>query len=196
MRERAERLAPDNAPEDKPEEIKLYLPSQLPTQVPCSERLYTFEWQLRHLQAHNALNELRNHLRLCSHLWMHKNRFERGQRPNTRARNVIERCNSRIAAAAKKYIAACAALVVLAHRTNKVGWEEELKVLDPAKHCRALEDDADDPVSGNGSKRLNEGSQARSWIWQTPGMAIDGEGGLHDGRPISLLSGNPCLLLL
>jgi hypothetical protein len=62
-----------------------------------------FEWQLRHAQANDALNELRNHLRLRSQLWKHKTRFDVGQRPNTRSRNVIERCNAKISLDVKKY---------------------------------------------------------------------------------------------
>jgi hypothetical protein len=162
------------------EDLQLYLPSQLPRNVKCNPSLLEFEWQLRHAQANDALNELRDHLRLRSQLWKHKTRFEVGQRPNTRARNVIERCNAKIGLDVKKYNTARAALVILARPLCKVGWEAALQVLQ-AHDVRELESDQDDGMTRGKRKRLNEGRRARSWIWQTPGMTTDGVGSLHDG---------------
>jgi hypothetical protein len=185
-REAAEHIAPDNAPEERAEEMRLYLPSQLPTAIPCLPQLQEIEWQLHYSQANDALNELRDCLRLCSHLWLHKNRFERGQRPNSRARDVIERCNTRIDIAVMKYHAARTALVVLGSRLFKVGWEQDLKPLDRQKDCRALEeDDPDDARRGDKGRRLNEGRRTRSWIWERPGMSVDSGDGLHDGKQSS-----------
>lgn len=161
------------------EDLHLYLPSQLPRNVKCSTSLLEFEWQLRHAQANDALNELRDHLRLRSQLWKHKTRFEVGQRPNTRARNVIERCNAKISLDVKKYSTARAALVILAQHLCKVGWEVALQVLQ-AQDVRELESDQDDGTKGK-KRLLNEGRRTRSWIWQTPGMTSDGVGSLHDG---------------
>jgi hypothetical protein len=180
LHEADERSATDDPSAIGAEDLRLYLPSQLPRRVNCSPSLLEFEWQLRHSQANDALNELRDHLRLRSQLWKHKTRFEVGQRPNTRARNVIERCNAKIGLDVKKYNTARAALMILARRCCKVGWEAALQVLQPSD-VRELEADEENGMSKGKKRQLNEGRRTRSWIWQAPGMTTDGVGGLHDG---------------
>ncbi|KAF8878621.1 hypothetical protein BD779DRAFT_1676777 [Infundibulicybe gibba] len=56
--------------------IPLYLPSAAPKESGCDPRLHKCEWQLRHAQANDTLDELRDSLRLRSYLFMDKNRFQ------------------------------------------------------------------------------------------------------------------------
>jgi hypothetical protein len=180
LREADERRATDDLPAIGTEDLRLYLPSQLPRNVKCTMSLLKFEWQLRHAQANDALNELRDHLRLRSQLWKHKTRFEVGQRPNTRARNVIERCNAKINLDVKKYRTARASLVTLGRLLAIFGWEARLQPLE-AGDVRELEADEDEGKTKGKKRQLNEGRRARSWIWQTPGLPTGSVGNLHDG---------------
>lgn len=180
LRKADERSAAPHSPETVAEAIQLYLPSQVPLTMKGNPALPEFEWQLQHAQANDALNELCNHLRLQSQLWKHKTRFDVGQRPNTRSCNVIERCNAKISLDVKKYNSARAALVLLARRLNKVGWDQTMQVL-RSHDVRGLESDADDGKAQGKKRQLNEGRRARSWIWETPGMTTNGNGGLHEG---------------
>ena len=48
--------------------LELFLPSQILSLVECDHQLYSFEWHLRFAQAHDALNDIRRLLVLCSRL--------------------------------------------------------------------------------------------------------------------------------
>jgi hypothetical protein len=180
LREAGKHDATDDLPAIGTDDLELYLPSRMPRNVKCKRSLLEFEWKLRHAQANDALNKLRDHLRLRSQLWKHKTRFEVGQRPNTRARNVIERCNAKINLDVKKYRAARASLAVLAPGLYIFGWEATLRPLE-AQDIRGLECDVDDGRTGGKRRQLNEGRRARSWIWEMPGMITGDAGGLHEG---------------
>jgi hypothetical protein len=88
---------------DKPEHIKLLLPSQVGRRAVCDDVLRNYEWDHRIAQANDALNEIRDNLCLRTHLYKFKDRFVRGQRPNTRSRSTIKRIDEAIAISATKY---------------------------------------------------------------------------------------------
>lgn len=173
MRERAERQTPDIESEEKTEHIQLWLPSMIPPHVPCDKRLRDIEFQLREAQAHDALNELRQALRLRAFLYMDKDRFKVGQRPNTRARSVIQRCDTRVDACATRYRVAHAALVALGPRLGKIGWEAQLRPL-LASDVRGMTEAA----LGD-----TEGRRTLTWIWTSLGVGsgLTEEAGLEDG---------------
>jgi hypothetical protein len=58
--------APPNQPEEPVSNIKLYLPSAInvTSKVACDARLQRIECDLHQAQAHDALHELRDNLRL------------------------------------------------------------------------------------------------------------------------------------
>jgi hypothetical protein len=186
LREKDNISTSSRAVETPPQHLPLYLPSSITCHVPCSTRIRNFEFKLRYAQAHDALNDLRHHLRLRTYLWTFKTRFQRGQRPNTRARNVIERATHRINVAAAKYRASRSALVVLSPLLGKVGWESILRVLD-AKDVRAMTDDERnmDPKARRKSERQSEGRRTVSWIWTTPGVSADENASLHDSEGLN-----------
>jgi hypothetical protein len=71
--------SPD-APEEAVHSIKLWMPSAVVSLgMVCTTTLYDIEWKLRSAQAHDALQELRQHLRLKRHLTGFKKDWIRGQ---------------------------------------------------------------------------------------------------------------------
>ncbi|KAF8877970.1 hypothetical protein BD779DRAFT_1677037 [Infundibulicybe gibba] len=171
-------MAPDHS---GIEQIPLYLPSAAPI-ILCDSRLHKFEWQLRCAQANDALDELRNSLRLRSYLYIDKDRFQRGQRANTRSRTIIQRIDRRVSVAAKKYTTAQAALLVLAPILK----EADICNIYPklqAKDIRGLSE-ADDNAARGG--RISEGRRKLSWIWMRLGdvAQADNDAGLHDALRI------------
>lgn len=121
--------------------ISLFLPSSITprSRVACDIRLSQIEWDLRFAQANDALDELRDGLRLRSYLYIDKDRFLRGQHQNTRSRGVIERTEVKVKAAAAKYRAAREALKSLAALLSKIGWDITFPVL-LATDIRGLSD--------------------------------------------------------
>lgn len=110
----------------QPQDTPLYLPSQIKGAFPCSKALAEIEWKLRHAQAHESLNAVRSSLQIRSHLYKFKDRFVRGQRANTRARNAIDSVQARIDASANEYRAAHAALSSLCLLLGHIGWQDKL----------------------------------------------------------------------
>ena len=178
----------DHDTEEKVEDIELWLPSVLPKKHSCDIRLRQMEWRLRQAQANDALDELRNSLRLWSHLYIDKDRFQRGQRANTRSRSVIHRIQARVDFAAVTYQNARALL----HRLSKlpgiddVGWEPNYPILKPSD-IRALSDPEDTvPMrkkSGDAASApatiASEGHQTLSWIWRRLGERVLESEGEH-----------------
>jgi hypothetical protein len=177
---RGEEHRSENTPSElEPEDVQLWLPSSLPRTVHCDATLRDCEWQLRFAQANDALNEIRDGLRLRTHLYKFKDRFVRGQRPSTRAHGIIENCQSRINASCKKYQVARAALVELGCILGKVGWQESLRVLDPDKDVKGLTD------TGYHDYDESAGKRKLPWIWRSGSVAKSGledEEQLHDGQ--------------
>lgn len=63
-------LGDDVTSENQPENANLWLPSELPIGTPCDPRLRRIEWELCHVQAHDALNDVRRAIRVYAHLSM------------------------------------------------------------------------------------------------------------------------------
>ncbi|KAG1839003.1 hypothetical protein C8R48DRAFT_751508 [Suillus tomentosus] len=132
----------------KLQDFPLYLLSALnylDSPVDCDLHLMEYEWQLWWAQAHDALNELRSHLRLRSHMYKFKDKNLRGQAASTRAQNLIARVEAKKDAAVEKYNC----------RLDKVNWEERLRPLKPGD-VRPMGDFAGDHTQGTGTI---------SWIW-------------------------------
>ncbi|KAH7919292.1 hypothetical protein BV22DRAFT_1108120 [Leucogyrophana mollusca] len=167
------RATPANSTEPQkiePHKFKLWLPSELCRTDSCDIRLREYEWSLRHAQAHDTLNQIRQYLRLQSHLYHFKDRNIRGQGANTRARNVLKGVDAKVSAGAKKYQAARRALQTLSIFLGKVGWELELKELSTSD-LKAMTDLVDGETEGR--KKL-------TWIWRTPGVMDSEDEGLQD----------------
>jgi hypothetical protein len=197
LRERASRASPDDNPEIDPTNVKLYLPSEIGAGEVCSNKLRDYEWRLRIAEAHDALNEIRHHLRLRSHMYKFKDRFQRGQRANTQSRATIARVQDHVEAAADKYIAARTALERLAPILGKNGWEGQLRPLNRSTDLQGLTADgyqqsnAKRKLPGRGTTeaghRQSESRRKLSWIWLTTEVELDSSGkagdkGLHEGE--------------
>lgn len=165
---RARDKLPEGQVEELCESIKLYLPSTTPATL-CDRRLLKIEWELRTAQANDSLDDLREALRLRSYLYIDKDRFQRGQRANTRSRSIIARVEAKVVASSTKYRAARQALLHLSTPLAKVGWQKlfpELRTID----IRGLKD-SEEVVSGS-TARISEGRRTLSWIWQQ--YSVDG----------------------
>ncbi|KAF5384117.1 hypothetical protein D9615_003278 [Tricholomella constricta] len=141
------------------EKVPLMLPSSLKHQLPCDVHLQEMEWRLRKSQANDALDELREGLRLQAYLYIDKDRFQRGQHHNTRSRNIIDHVKVKIKAASSKYRVARVALGHLAGiLSGTASWEVSFPVLAEADISQ---------LSGDGSQ--SEGRRSVSWIWSRLG---------------------------
>jgi len=184
LRRVEERRVENVSCELEPEDILLWLPSSFPDTVHCNTTLRDCEWQLRFAQANDALNEIRDGLRLRTHLYKFKDRFIRGQRPNTRAHRIIENCQARIDASCKKYQVSRAALVALGRVLGKVGWQESLQVLDFSTDVKGLTD------TGYHDYDVSDGKRKLPWIWRSGAVAkpgLENEEQLHDGQYMPVL---------
>jgi len=186
---RAANEAPHGSAAILPHDSILLLPSDLVNRTPCDSKLMEYEWRLRTAQAQDALNELRDGLRIRSHQWKIKRRDVHGVAANTRAQANICRQQEKIDSSALKYRVTRKALVQLAPALGKQGWEAVLPVLKP-EDVRGMRDD--EPVlhvrSKAHSKRkapgTSEGKRKISWIW-TDHTAVAQAGvdpGLNDGK--------------
>ncbi|KZP10423.1 hypothetical protein FIBSPDRAFT_758379 [Athelia psychrophila] len=164
LRAREDRAASDSGTEIQVYNIPLHFPSSL-TQIRTNAKLYEYEFRLRRAQAYEALDELRQHLRLRSHMYKYKDRHVSGQRANTRSRNLITNVQRRVDASVIKYTSARTALTSLALHTGDVGWDSQLKELK----------DEDIRKKGGEKKGLGEGHKKLSWIWKVYGVAGDQE---------------------
>lgn len=101
-----------SAPQEllKPQDFPLHLPSALnylDSPVDWDLHLMEYEWKLWWAQAHNALNKLRSHLCLCSHMYKFKHKNLWGQAASTRMQNLITRVEAKKDVAVEKYKRAC-----------------------------------------------------------------------------------------
>ncbi|KAG1785033.1 uncharacterized protein HD556DRAFT_1435285 [Suillus plorans] len=138
----------------RPQDFPLYLPSAL-NYLNCDQCLMEYEWELRWAQAHDALNELRSHLRLCSHMYKFKDKHLRGQAASTHAQNLIASVEAKKDAAVDKYKCAHQALESLSSWVDKMGWEERLR---PLRH-------EDAQPMGDFAAGRSQGTGTISWIW-------------------------------
>ncbi|KAG2357826.1 hypothetical protein BDR07DRAFT_1379859 [Suillus spraguei] len=129
------------------------------------------EWELWFAQAHNALEELRQCLRVHCSLLNFKREWIRGQGANTQAQNALTCVHARQAACVKRYRTAWGALKRLAPILKKVDWHGRLQDLS--------DDDVKpliDPFATQG-----EGRRRLTWIWMMDGVDSCADGGDVDG---------------
>ncbi|KAG1809744.1 hypothetical protein EV424DRAFT_1473851 [Suillus variegatus] len=142
--------------------IKLWLPSAvLKLPMPCDINLTRIEWKLRVAQAHEALHELRQHLRLKRHLTGFKRDWITGQRAHTTSRGIIDTVQKKIDAAATKYNIAWSALEVLAKALLEVDWMNQFPKLEKEDIRGMMEDQAAGESQTEGRRLV-----AISWIWK------------------------------
>ncbi|KAG2341246.1 hypothetical protein BDR05DRAFT_977033 [Suillus weaverae] len=91
------------------EDVKLLLPSAI-------------KWELQLAQAHDALEELCQCLRICLSLLTYKKDWVRGQGGNTRAQSTLEQVSARQAACSARYHVSWGALNALAPELGKLTW--------------------------------------------------------------------------
>lgn len=157
------------------EAIRLWLPSTVGPITQCSTQLCRFEWMLRYAQANDALKDIRNLLRLRSHLYKFKDTNIVGQAANTRTRSTINKADNKVSMAAGRYKAARAALTSLAPLLNEdEAWKDVLKPLNRHRDLKSFKDMWE---------KETEGTRHLSWIWKTPGVSENTSVGLHDGKP-------------
>jgi hypothetical protein len=175
MRARADRAASDTSAEIAPSDFPLHLPSSLPAQTACLPALRQHEFRLREAQAYESLDELRDHLRLRTHMYKYKNKNIVGQRANTRCQNIISTVQDKANTSATKYRTARAAIVKLSpHCVDNEGWRGRLLPL-AEEDIRALKE---------GEEGESEGRRSLSWIWRIVGVGGDSDDeGLQEGKP-------------
>jgi hypothetical protein len=196
----------------RPEEMRLHLPSSFTKEVRdriCVAELPSEEERLRLAQAHEALRDLRRHLRIRTLAHQFKRRHTGGQAAYTKSQALQSGIEERIKGAASRYRSAREALLSL---RGPGAWEEVLQVLQQADirgmNERTLNDEEkeeerkarilaglppnEDEVDEFGevveptvlfNLETGEGKRSLSWIWYT-GAASDptSNGELHDGE--------------
>lgn len=170
LRTRADRAASETSAEIAPWDFPLHLPSSLPPRTTCLPILRQHEFQLREAQAYEALDALRDHLRLRTHMYKYKNKNIIGQRANTRSQNLINSVQERANASATKYRTARTALENLSRHVDNETWRTRLLPLNQ-EDVRPLKEDGE-----------SEGRRTLSWIWKIVGVGGDSaDEGLQEG---------------
>jgi hypothetical protein len=160
--------------DDQPQTTTLWLPSVISGKIACDRRLYMFEWALRVAQANDSLQDLRQYLQLCSHLYKHKDRFATGQQANTRANASISRVQQQINACVTRYRVSRQGLLSL---VPQLSMGDSWMVSLPELH------DGDVRGMTIGEEGETEGRRTISWIWRCGGeltMNDDDSGNLHE----------------
>ncbi|KAG1857820.1 hypothetical protein F4604DRAFT_1882980 [Suillus subluteus] len=170
----------------KPESFQLRLPSQLAPHLPCNQQLRECEWELRYAQAHDTLNDVRQHIRLFTHLNTFRTANVRGQRASTRARTALDLAVEKKRASKAKYNAARDALTALAPLLGKFGWTD---IMHPLGWT-------DMRPMGDFIQGQSEGTRDIPWIWKTPGVLQDNNEGLQDCLRIEWCKARAVLMFL
>jgi len=122
-----------------PEDVKLWLPSKVSKEVQqwvCIQDLPTIEEKLRAAQCYDALDSIRNTLKIKSRLVKFKHNNVWGQKEETHSTAIIDRVHEKARATAAKYRAARTVKLTL---LGPGEWEKELQVLADAD-IRAYQD--------------------------------------------------------
>jgi hypothetical protein len=169
IRTREDREASDSTAARAPHDLPLYLPSSLSERTPCALKLKEYEFRLREAQAYEALEDVRQHLRLRTHMYKHKDKNLVGQRANTRSQNLINRVQRKVNASAAMYTRARNALTKLSSPLGEHLWRTRLLAL-ASEDIRPLEEGE------------SEGKRKLSWIWKVVGITADSEDkGVQEG---------------
>ncbi|KAF7975089.1 hypothetical protein HWV62_10489 [Athelia sp. TMB] len=181
IRAREEQAAANRSKAMEPYDIPLHLPSALTRRLRTSPKLFIYEFRLRTAQAYEALDELRRHLRLHTHITLFKNRHVPGQRANTRSQGLLNRAQFKVNASAAKYKRARASLHSISRLSDDVGLPDEgLRELNP-DDIRSFADDTDKKAEAQKTQKerekerlgLGEGRKKMSWIWKVYGVGAD-----------------------
>jgi hypothetical protein len=163
----------------KTQDIPLYLPSSYKFRKPLRiPELRMYELRLREGRAHDALHEMRQHLRIRTHLYQQKDKYARGVHHNTRANNAITKSQAKVDRAAEKYRASRDAMLALSDSLVVPSWSDTLRVL------------KDDDVRGLSEALMgsSEGTRSPSWIWTTnTGVLAGGADQIGDEGTWSLI---------
>lgn len=155
-RQRDAKAKPDGIAPHKPQDIPLHLPSSYKFRMPLQQPdLREYELRLREGRAHDALHEMRQHLRIRSHLLQRKDKYARGVRQNTRANTAIKKCQAKVNRAAEKYRTSRTAMLALSDPLIIPAWVDSLPTL-KSEDVRGLSE----AVMGE-----SEGKRLPSWIW-------------------------------
>jgi len=170
---------PDGVAFHKAQDIPLYLPSSYKFRVPLQlPELRMYELRLREGRAHDALHEMRQNLRIRTHLYQQKDKYARGVHYNTRANNAITKSQAKVDRAAEKYRVSRDAMLALSDPLVIPSWSDTLRVL-KADDVRGLSD----ALMGD-----SEGARRPSWIWTTnTGVLAGGADQMGDEGTHSLL---------
>ena len=168
----------------KPQDILLHLPSSYKFRTPLQRpELRLYELRLREGRAHDALHEMRQHLRVRTHLYQQKDKYARGVRHNTRANSAINKSQAKVNRAAEKYRASRDAMMSLSDPLVLPDWNDTLPVL-KAEDVRGLSE----ALMGE-----SEGKRRPSWIWtMNMGVAVEGADqagneGMYHSYPVYLV---------
>lgn len=165
-RQRDAKAKPDGIAPHKPQDIPLHLPSSYKFRIPLQQPdLREYELRLREGRAHDALHEMRQHLRIRTHLLQRKDKYSRGVRHNTRANTAINKCQAKVNRAAEKYRRSRDAMLALSNPLILPDWVDTLPVL-KTEDVRGLSE----ALMGE-----SEGKRRPSWIW-TMGVLGGGSG--------------------
>ncbi|KAF7965863.1 hypothetical protein HWV62_41204 [Athelia sp. TMB] len=180
LRSHLHTAALDSTHETPAYDIPLHLPSSLPPRIRTNSKLSEYEFRLRSAQAYEALEELRRHLLLRTHMWNFKDKNLKGQRANTRAGTLASRVQNKVNVSASKYTHARNAVASLAQRTGAVGWETQFKEL-LSSDVRAFTDKTEEAAMAHKPKKkrqeqekaLGEGKKKLAWIWKVSRVGAD-----------------------
>ena len=154
-------------------DIPLWLPSQFAKHTagtqPIDHRLMEVEWKLRVAQACEALNQMRHHLQIRTHVFKFKDRFVRGQGANTRARDAISTIQATVNSNCDTYRVARSTLASLGHGLWYSGWESQFPLLMDSD-IRGISDREDGQ---------SEGRKQLLWIWTSMGLTGKDDEDLH-----------------
>ncbi|KAJ7753859.1 hypothetical protein B0H16DRAFT_1316820, partial [Mycena metata] len=169
----------DAPPEELPENEPLFLPSALSEaerEAGCTLGLLEMEMLLRDAQCRMSLVRLRNQLHIKTRYLNYKKLHARHQGPNTRARTIVTRNETKIRLHSEKYQTAWNAILAVAGGDeSKVGWKKLRKA-----DIRCMEDAEDLALKEEKRKRAR---REVSWIWTTMGMSGT-DAGLEDALRI------------
>ena len=159
--------------DDSVHSIPLWLPSQFAQHAagtqPIDHRLLEVEWKLWMAQACEALDQIRHHLQIRTHVFKFKDHFVCGQGANTRARDAIGTIQATIDNNRDTYRVARSALASLGHVLRYTNWESQFPVLM----------DSDIRGISDGEEGQSEGRKQLSWIWISMGVTGEDDGNLH-----------------
>ncbi|PPQ76635.1 hypothetical protein CVT26_012761 [Gymnopilus dilepis] len=162
---------------EKIESIKLWLPSDIAKgsrDWVCTPGLATSEEKLREAQCYDALDNIRNVLRLKTRMVQFKNKNIRGQRSGTRSRVLIDRVHRRARRLAAEYRTARAAKLAL---SGPGEWQKTLQELRDSD-VRAYQDP--DRVK---ERRQRKGTYEDHEHEEADAMAVDSNAGAIDLLP-------------